>query len=82
MLAGMGVLAAADQWIGLNALRLVEACVVGNIEYTKLIYAVFIGYVVFGEIPDFYTMIGAVVIIGSSAHLLHREMKIKAAHEN
>ncbi len=72
-LLAMGVLATLGQWVGVQALRLGEASVVGNIEYVKLIYAAVLGYVLFSEVPDIYTVTGAAVIVGSSAYIFHRE---------
>jgi drug/metabolite transporter (DMT)-like permease len=69
----MGVLATLGQWVGVRALRLGEASVVGNMEYSKLIYAAILGYVLFGELPDSYTILGACIIIGSSIYIFRRE---------
>lgn len=65
-LMGMGVLAAIGQWIGIKALRLGEASVIGTIQYTQILYAVVLGFVVFGETPDVYTVIGASIIVASA----------------
>jgi len=73
LLLAMGVLATVGQWVGVKALRLGEASVVGNMEYSKLIYAAILGYVLFGEIPDAYTLAGASIIISSSVYIFHRE---------
>lgn len=72
-LLSMGVLATVGQWVGVKALRLGEASVIGNIQYTQLIYATVLGYALFGEIPDAYTLIGAAIIIGSALFIIHRE---------
>ncbi|MEP3279279.1 MAG: DMT family transporter [Stappiaceae bacterium] len=72
-LFGIGILSAIAQWFGVKALRLGEASVVGNMEYSKLIYAVLIGYLVFAEIPDLPTIAGALIIISAALTLLHRE---------
>jgi len=79
LLLAMGILATIGQWIGVKALRLGEASVVGNMEYSKLIYAAILGYALFSEIPDAYTLIGAAIIIGSSAYIFHREMMSRNA---
>lgn len=73
LLVSMGVLATMANWFGVKALRLGEASVVGNIEYMKLIYAVALGYVVFDEVPDGYTLVGAAVIILAAVYIFHRE---------
>lgn len=72
-LLSMGVVATLGQWVGIKALRLGEASVIGNIQYTQLVYAAFFGYVFFSEIPDIYTLTGAVIIIGSALYIVHRE---------
>ncbi len=73
LLVLMGVLATIGQWVGVKALRLGEASVIGNIQYTQLIYAAVLGYLLFGEVPDAYTLIGAVIIVGSALYIVHRE---------
>lgn len=72
-LIAMGVLATVGQWVGVKALRLGEASVIGNIQYTQLIYAAILGYFIFDEVPDAFTLIGAVIIIGSALYIVHRE---------
>lgn len=72
-LLAMGVLATIGQWVGVKALRLGEASVIGNIQYMQLIYAAILGFFLFNEIPDIYTITGAAFIIGSSIYIFHRE---------
>ncbi|VAW22689.1 Permease of the drug/metabolite transporter (DMT) superfamily [hydrothermal vent metagenome] len=74
LLLAMGVLATIGQWVGIKALRIGEASVISNMEYSKLIYAAILGYALFGEIPDIYTWVGAAIIIGSSAYIFRREV--------
>jgi drug/metabolite transporter (DMT)-like permease len=73
LLCAMGILATAGQWVGVKALKLGEASVVGNMEYTKLIYAGLFGFVLFSEVPDVYTLIGASIIIGAAIYIFRRE---------
>lgn len=79
LLLGMGVLATVGQWVGVKSLRLGEASVVSNIEYVKLVYAAILGFVLFAEIPDAYTLTGAGIIILSCLYLYHRERVAKAS---
>ncbi|MGH1360438.1 MAG: DMT family transporter [Burkholderiaceae bacterium] len=75
MLAGIGILATAGQWLAVKALRLSEAGVVANVQYVQLVYAAVLGFVIFSETPDAYTLIGAMVIIGSSIILFNHESR-------
>jgi drug/metabolite transporter (DMT)-like permease len=67
--------------VGVKALRLGEASVIGNIQYTQLIYATVLGYALFGEIPDAFTLVGAAIIIGSALFIIHREAVRKRVNE-
>ncbi len=78
----MGVLATIANWIAVKALRLAQASVIGSIKYTQLFYAAIIGVVIFDEIPDSYTIVGATIIIGSALYLLHQERLKKRAVQN
>ncbi len=73
LLLSMGVIATAGQWFGVRSLRLGEASVIGNMEYTRLIHATILGYFLFAEVPDIWTIAGATLIVGSSAFVFHRE---------
>ena len=72
-LIAMGVLAAASNWIGVKALRLGEASVIGNIKYMQLVYTALIGFIWFSEVPDSHTLIGGAIIISASLYVFHRE---------
>jgi len=69
----MGALATTGQWAGVRALRLGEASVVSNIECSKLVYAAMLGFLLFSEVPDLHTIIGASIIVGASVFMLRRE---------
>jgi len=73
LLLAIGVVSATGQWVGVKALRLGEASVIANINYTSLFFSAVLGYLVFSELPDKYTLIGAMLIIGSSVYLFQRE---------
>lgn len=72
-LIAIGIVSAIAQWMGVHALRLAEASLVGSLEYLRLIYASLIGYILFFEVPDRPTMLGAAIIIAAALYLIHRE---------
>ena len=53
--------------------RLAPASVLAPFMYTQLVWAIGWGYLVFGDIPNDWTLAGAVIVIGSGLYLLHRE---------
>ncbi|MAW85237.1 MAG: EamA family transporter [Phyllobacteriaceae bacterium] len=48
-------------------------------RYTALVWAALFGYLVFGEVPDWPTAAGALLIIGSGIFTIYRERKRKDA---
>lgn len=55
------------------ALRIGDISSVAPFRYTALIWAILIGYVVFGEVPDRMMILGASVIVASGLYALYRE---------
>jgi len=46
-------------------------------DFTRLIWASILGFVVFAEIPDLWTWIGGAVIFGSTTYIAFREARRK-----
>ncbi|MET4103203.1 drug/metabolite transporter (DMT)-like permease [Roseovarius sp. MBR-78] len=58
------------------AMRVGEVAVVTPFRYTRLVFALGIGVLVFGERPDFWTLMGAGVIVASGLYTLMREARL------
>ncbi len=76
-LLSMGVVATLGQWVGVKALRYGEANVISGLKYTEFVYAALFGFWFFGEIPDNYTLLGALLIIFSGLAMIHRQVVVK-----
>lgn len=63
----------AAYWAITQAMRLGEVSVITPFRYTRLICAMAIGVLVFGERPDLATLFGAALIIGSGLYTFARE---------
>jgi drug/metabolite transporter (DMT)-like permease len=55
-----------------------EASVIGPMEYTRLIYAAVLGFLFFAEIPDPYTILGALIIVGATTFIARVEARAAA----
>jgi drug/metabolite transporter (DMT)-like permease len=75
MLALLGTLTTIGMIGFIRAFSVGEANAVGPIEYVRLIFAAFIGYTFFAEIPSLWTLAGAIVIIGSALYIAHEESR-------
>lgn len=56
-----------------NAFRLADASLLAPINYTRIVASVLLGYAFFGDLPDIYTIVGGVVIVGSGLFVIWRE---------
>ena len=56
-----------------RSLKLAPASVVVPYQYTMIVWAVVFGFLVFGDVPDIYTLTGAAIIIAAGLYILWRE---------
>jgi drug/metabolite transporter (DMT)-like permease len=47
--------------------------VLAPFSYTQLVWVSLLGFIVFGEVPDVWTVTGAVFIVASGLYTAHRE---------
>jgi drug/metabolite transporter (DMT)-like permease len=73
LLIGAGILLPIGYNCIIMALRVGDISAVAPFRYTALVWAIVIGYLVFGELPDAMMLIGAFVIVGSGMYALYRE---------
>jgi drug/metabolite transporter (DMT)-like permease len=69
----LGVLASIGQWLVVQAHRLAPASMLAPFSYMQLIWATIAGWLVFGNLPDEWTLVGAAIIIASGLYTAHRE---------
>lgn len=64
------------QWCMIQAFRLGEATAVAPASYMRLIFATIIGYLLFAEIPDVFSIYGTLIIVGSNLYLIFLEGRV------
>jgi len=69
----IGVLTTIAMICFVRGLAAGEASIVGPMEYTRLIYAAFLGYYFFAEVPVIWTWVGAAIIVASAFYIARRE---------
>lgn len=79
LLAGMSVLGWTGGLVLIHAYRAGEAVVVAPMQYSQIIWATIFGLLIFNEIPDRFTALGAAVIIGSGLYMVLRESRSTAS---
>ena len=78
LLALIGVFGGAGQYIMFEGIRLAPASVMSTVEYTGLLWAFLLGYLVWGDIPSATTWAGAGMIALSGVFLLLMERQRRA----
>jgi drug/metabolite transporter (DMT)-like permease len=78
----MAVFGALGMALISQAFRLGEAAVVAPFDYTALIWASLLGWLLWGEIPGLWTYAGAAVIIASGIYIVLRETGKARADES
>ena len=61
------------------ATRTGNAGMISSFRYSRMVFALILGYAVFAETPDLATIIGAFIIIASGIFTLWREARMRNA---
>lgn len=76
-IAGALSFGVVSYWAITQAMRLGEVSVITPFRYSRLVFALVIGMVVFHERPDVITLSGAALIIGSGLYTFARERQLR-----
>jgi len=77
LIIALGVISAIGFYCISQAYRLGRANRVAPFEYSSLPLAVLWGWLFWGAIPEFMTIMGSLLIVGSGIYVLHREVMRK-----
>jgi drug/metabolite transporter (DMT)-like permease len=72
----MGFVAAVSFYCVFSAYSVASPSVVSLFEYSLIIWAIIIGYVLFNDVPTIRTFVGVALIIGAGVYIYLRE-KVK-----
>ncbi|WP_375172755.1 DMT family transporter [Pseudooceanicola sp.] len=75
LMACLAMIGTIGQLLFIKAFSAGEAAMLAPFAYSSLIFATFWGVTVFGELPDFWTAVGAVVVVGAGLYVWHRETR-------
>jgi drug/metabolite transporter (DMT)-like permease len=73
-----GVLLSAAHFLHIETFRFAEAALVTPFKYSSLLWAGVIGFLLWGDMPDRWTVLGAGLLIGSGLYIFHRESRQSA----
>ena len=73
---GISLSATVGQYFWVQAFKAGEMSAVAPFEYMRLPFAVFVGWLIWGEMPVVWTYVGASIVIGSALYIAHREHQL------
>ena len=73
VLAGAAVLVTAGNFAIITAFRQTDVSVVSPFRYSNVLFAILLGFLIFGEVPDLLVLAGIALIVGSGIYTFHRE---------
>lgn len=82
LLTTLGLWGGLGHWLFILAHRYAPASTVAPFLYVQLLSMTGLGFVIFGDLPDQWTLAGASVVIASGIYLIYRENKTRAASKS
>jgi len=73
---GVSASATVGQYFWVQAFKAGEMSAVAPFEYLRLPFAVFMGWLVFGQMPEVWTYVGAAIVIASALYIAQREAQL------
>src|SRR5205823_12397125 len=73
---GVSASATLGQYFWVQAFKAGEMSAVAPFEYLRLPFAVFMGWLIWGQMPEIWTYVGAAIVIGSALYIAHREHQL------
>jgi drug/metabolite transporter (DMT)-like permease len=77
LFALLGVLNGGAHYMMIEAHRWAEASIVAPFRYSALVWALVLGFLIWGDVPDAWLLCGSALVVGSGLYILHRETRAK-----
>lgn len=75
----IGAFGSFGHYLLIRGHRLAPASVLAPFIYTQLVWTTTLGFLVFGDVPHRWTIVGGLIVVGSGLYLLYRERKVGTA---
>ncbi len=75
----IGAFGSFGHYLLIRGHRLAPASALAPFIYTQLVWTTTLGFLVFGDVPHRWTIVGGLIVVGSGLYLLNRERKVGTA---
>lgn len=79
LVIGIGVVSSIGGYCFTRSVSAADARIVQPFQFSRMIFAAAIGWIMFSELPDLWTWIGAAVIFAASYYIVYREGRARRA---
>jgi drug/metabolite transporter (DMT)-like permease len=79
LLAVCAVTIALAYRLNIAAFKLASGAIVAPLRYLSLVWAAALGFMLWGDVPDWRTVTGSVIIMAAGLYTLHRESRLAKA---
>lgn len=76
LLIAVGIIGGMAQITITKAFRLADVAVIMPFEYSAMIWAVFLGFFIWGEVPGLNIWVGVTIVMASGLYILYREASL------
>jgi drug/metabolite transporter (DMT)-like permease len=77
LMVATGAIGSFGHYLLIAAHRLAPAAVLSPFIYTEIVLVIMLGFLVFGDLPNRFTLAGAAIVVVSGLYLLHRETVVR-----
>jgi drug/metabolite transporter (DMT)-like permease len=79
LLISIGLIGGCAQFAMTAAFRAAPIGLIAPFDYLALVFATGFGYLIWGDVPDLFLVVGAAIVVASGLYILHREVLLGRA---
>jgi drug/metabolite transporter (DMT)-like permease len=77
VLLSLGFYGGLGHWLLIKAYRRATTAALAPYPYLQMVWMVALGWLFFGDLPDRWTVVGALIIVASGLYIVHRERRLR-----
>ena len=77
ILAFSGFLGTMGHYFLIKAFEIAPASMLAPFNYTSILWSILLGYILFGDFPDAWTIAGVVIVVSSGLYIIQRERRLE-----
>ena len=77
LLVASGIFVTLAHLLIVKALQLAEGPTVAPLKYVSLVWATILGYLIWGDVPGLWKVVGALMVVSAGLFILYRETQIQ-----